>query len=231
VTTVAFSPCGELLATGARDRRVICWDTRSLCARTQLDGHTGHVGAVAFAPGGRLLASGCSDGLVIVWETARWSRVRVLRGHDGTVHALAWARRGAERELIATAGNPRSSGDAVIRVHPDLQKEHERTATRRAVRAAWCALSHPLVGKVWDVSRIHAPTAQAESSDSSDVVPCSLRAHEGTVRALAFAPNSDLLGANPSQHLPFAKHREIEIRRASTLCSRFTALGDSIGRR
>jgi hypothetical protein len=102
-TSVAFSPGGGLLASGADDGTVKLWEVQSRTLLTTLEGHTDRVSSVAFSPDGGLLATGSNDGTVKLWDVqhkdalqtllggngGNWVRVdrrqRVFRGDDGTL--------------------------------------------------------------------------------------------------------------------------------------------------
>lgn len=69
--TVAFSPNGQVLATGGPGSTIKLWDVRS---RKQLKDLAGQffdvVSSVAFSPDGKTLASGYENGTVRFWDVA-----------------------------------------------------------------------------------------------------------------------------------------------------------------
>lgn len=67
INSVAFSPNGEMLATGGQDDKVVLWDlSRSKRVDTLL--HNGPVNSVAFSPLENVLASGSSDNSIRLWD-------------------------------------------------------------------------------------------------------------------------------------------------------------------
>ena len=61
VRSLAFSPDGDLLASGSSDSTVKLWNVASRKEIATLRGHTSQINAVAFSPDGTLLASGSGD--------------------------------------------------------------------------------------------------------------------------------------------------------------------------
>jgi len=142
VTSVAFAPDGNVIASGSFDRSVRIWDLDTAKERMQLTGHQDHVYSVAFSHQGTLLASGSGgrrDDTVRIWETATGREVGHFPGHEDTVTALAFSPNG---KLIMTA-----AGDFLFSLNPV-----------QAVIRVWDVLTGIEVGRlnreipVWDVA-------------------------------------------------------------------------------
>ena len=87
VHSVAFSPDGQILASGSNDSSVRLWDVNTgQCLKT-LRGHTGCVQSIAFSPDGQFLASGSNDSSVRLWDVKTGQCFKVLTGH--TNHLLS----------------------------------------------------------------------------------------------------------------------------------------------
>ena len=61
VNSVAFSPDGQVLASGSSDGTIGLWDAAT-GSHIRVLGHPWGVSSVAFSPDGQTLASGASDG-------------------------------------------------------------------------------------------------------------------------------------------------------------------------
>ena len=104
--SIAFSPCGTLLASGVRSD-VRLWDTATLepCMGMILPESCSLVGVVVFSPCGRYLVSGSwwnkTDKVSIrLWEVATGENIHTFWGHTSDVQNLAFSKDG---ELLASS--------------------------------------------------------------------------------------------------------------------------------
>jgi RNA polymerase sigma factor (sigma-70 family) len=111
VWSVAFSPDGNLAASGDDDGVVRLWDVGQGKEVASLPGHKGAVYALAFSPDGKWLVSGAGDrngervpGELKVWDVATRKEMPALTGHGEPVVALAFDRGGTKLASADTGG-------------------------------------------------------------------------------------------------------------------------------
>jgi WD40 repeat protein len=103
VTSVAFSPAGDVVASGSDDQDIRLWATGTRELLGVLSGHTDLVQALAFGADGTLLASGSEDFTVRVWDVPRRRQLgQPWRWMEGPVRSLSVAADG--RSLLAANG-------------------------------------------------------------------------------------------------------------------------------
>ncbi|MBC1235791.1 eIF2A-related protein [Nostoc sp. 2RC] len=114
---IAFSPDGQLLASGSRDRTVKLWRPNGTLLQT-LKGHNDAITAVSFSPDGKTLASASLDKTVQIWRqnpiTGEFypQPYKTVKTHGDWVYSVNFSPDG---ELLATA-----SKDATIKLwHKD----------------------------------------------------------------------------------------------------------------
>jgi RNA polymerase sigma factor (sigma-70 family) len=107
LSTVAYSPTGDLLASGGQ-RSIRLWEASSGRLVRELPGHAESVGSLAFSRDGKLLASGGWDKAVRIWEVATGRQLQLLRcqrfGRYGIVLG-SFAAFTADGATVVTAGH------------------------------------------------------------------------------------------------------------------------------
>ena len=82
VNSVAFSPDGQILASGSEDNTIKLWQPSTGKEIRTLTGHSYSVNSIAFSPDGQLLASGSSDNTIKLWQPSTGKETLTLTGHS-----------------------------------------------------------------------------------------------------------------------------------------------------
>jgi WD40 repeat protein len=90
VTSVAFLPDSDLVATGHDDGIVRLWDGADGQLLREFRGYFRSVSALAFSPDGKRIVSAGEDKLMLIWNMASGEIEGLLGGHTDRIPALLW---------------------------------------------------------------------------------------------------------------------------------------------
>jgi len=105
VSSVAFSPGGELLASGSWDETVNLWRVYDGKLMHKMTGHSHWIHSVAFSPDGQLIASGSYDKTINLWRVDDGKQMHTMTGHSHWIQSIAFSPDG---QLIASGSSDKT---------------------------------------------------------------------------------------------------------------------------
>ena len=118
VTALAFSPDGQLLASGSEDTSIAFWDWENARVKWESGGHWAAVSRMAFDEQGAAMLSGGLDSKVRSWRLPGGKGSAYYEGHLSDVNGVAF---GLEPDTILSA-----SSDGTVRVWETLNQKTVR---------------------------------------------------------------------------------------------------------
>jgi WD40 repeat protein/serine/threonine protein kinase len=177
VGAVAFSPDGQLAATGSGDMTATVWETVSGRKRFTLSGHSAPLFSVAFSPDSRRIVTVAGDHTARVWDAGNGKTLLTLAGHSDEVAAAAFSPDGGR---IATG-----SGDRTARIW-DAATGAKLVELAGHRGALWAVAFSPDGRRALTASE--DKTAKVWDAASGQEL-LTLEGHDNHVRAAAFSPD------------------------------------------
>ncbi|KAJ5225761.1 hypothetical protein N7468_006986 [Penicillium chermesinum] len=94
VWSVAFSPDGQILASGSDDETIKLWDPITGTLKHTLESHSKGVLSLTFSQDTQILASGSRDRTIKLWDPVTGTLKHTLEGHSDMVWSVAFSRDG-----------------------------------------------------------------------------------------------------------------------------------------
>lgn len=106
VSSVAFSPDGQTLASGSIDNSIGLWDVATRSKLRIFEDSRNFVRSVVFSPDGKILA-GSTDKTIILWDLATGKKLKTLEGHRDDVWSVAFSPDG---QMLASGSQDETIG-------------------------------------------------------------------------------------------------------------------------
>jgi WD40 repeat protein len=199
VRSVAVSPDGRLIATGADDKSVRLWNFGSPQPGWELGHHDGPVRAVAFSPDGSRLVSASEDGTVREWDVASGRPVgptTMRHEKNGKVYSVAFSPDG--RRIVS------GSDDHTVRLwDAETGAKLAQNTGDKAQHRVYAVAFSPDGSRIvtgGDDDKVHVWDAVNLAGASLKEIGEPLSGHQDPVWTVAFSPNGQVIASGSADN-------------------------------
>ncbi|WP_375491321.1 hypothetical protein [uncultured Nostoc sp.] len=114
VTSVTFSPNGQIIATASSDNTIKLWSIDGTLLKT-LQGHNDRVNSVSFSPNGQIIATASSDKTIKLWSIDG-TLLKTLQGHNDRVNSVSFSPNGKMLASASGSDNFNNAGDNTVKL-------------------------------------------------------------------------------------------------------------------
>lgn len=129
ITEVAFSPCGQRIATASLDKTVRFWNALTGVAEPIVINQSRAITCLSFSPKGTRLVTSGRDKIVRIWDAYTGEAVHVLEGHQGWVSKVPFSPSGHQVASCSDDGFVRvwdsETGGNLLNLAHDLDKVNQ----------------------------------------------------------------------------------------------------------
>ena len=228
VESVAFSPQGDRVVSGSRDKMLRLWDLEGNVVGSPFKGHSGWVLSVAFSPQGDCIVSGSRDKTLRLWDLEGNAIGSPFEGHSDWVESVAFSPQGDRivsgsddktLQLWDLKGNMVGSpfkghSSSVHSVAFSPQGDRIASGSRDTTLRLWDLKGNPVGSpfrghRNWVYSVAFSPQGDRIVSGSRDRTLClwdlegnavgsPFKGHSGSVYSAVFNPQGDHIVSNSS---------------------------------
>ena len=180
VSSVAYSPTADMIASGADDGTVKLWSIQTERKIVTFKGHEKRVYSVAFSPNGDVIASGADDGTVKLWSIEAEREIMTFERPKGRVWWTGFSPTGDMIALLAgTTGKLWS-----------IETGTETSIFDGYIYGAWPVAFSPIGDMI--ASGADDATIKLLSLETGQEI-ATFRGHEDRVHCVAYSPTGDMI--------------------------------------